>query len=270
MPAYTCKICNFSTYKSSNAKQHQQSKKHLRNIDSYILSKGISEDTHKGIPKKPQKIHKKNYTCNNCGIIFTAKSNLYRHKKKSCRGIQNIKNDDSSEKFTKIIKKLEKDNQELKEDNKNLITLATKNANSMSNVTEAINTTSQVAKKSLSMMSYAIKNLSKAPNMKSIDYDSATKLLELEYTGNHTLEYTILYNFDNNMLHKYVGKIIVKEYKKENPQKQSIWSSDTSRLNFVIKQMVGENDVSEWISDKSGIKTGDVIKEVDGTEIKVY
>ena len=56
------------------------------------------------------------------------------------------------------------------------------------------------------------------------------------------------------MLHKYVGKIIVKEYKKENPQKQSIWSSDTSRLNFVIKQMVGENDVSEWISDKSGIK----------------
>lgn len=37
MPAYTCEMCNFSTYKSSNAKQHQQSKKHLSNTDSYNL-----------------------------------------------------------------------------------------------------------------------------------------------------------------------------------------------------------------------------------------
>ena len=47
--------------------------------------------------------------------------------------------------------------------------------------------------------------------------------------------------------------MLVTHYKNtEDPSQQPLWSSDTSRLNFILKQVVG--DSSEWINDKKGIK----------------
>ena len=46
--------------------------------------------------------------------------------------------------------------------------------------------------------------------------------------------------------------MLLKHYKKNDPSEQSIWNSDTSRLTFLIKDIVG--DKSEWVTDKKGVK----------------
>jgi hypothetical protein len=47
--------------------------------------------------------------------------------------------------------------------------------------------------------------------------------------------------------------MLITQYRNtEDPSQQPVWSSDTARLNFILKRVVG--DSSEWINDKKGIK----------------
>ena len=65
---------------------------------------------------------------------------------------------------------------------------------------------------------------------------------------------TLSYNYNNNALHKYIGDFIIKYYKKDNPSQQSMWTSDMSRLTYVIKELLSTNE-SIWNRDYKGIKT---------------
>ena len=44
---------------------------------------------------------------------------------------------------------------------------------------------------------------------------------------------TLVYNYENKNLHKYLGDFIIGHYKKDNPSEQSMWSSDVSRLTYL-------------------------------------
>ena len=48
-------------------------------------------------------------------------------------------------------------------------------------------------------------------------------------------------------------KFIVSYYKKEDPSEQSIWSSDVSRLTYIIKEFL-DSKKSVWNHDYKGIK----------------
>src|SRR5690606_18490816 len=65
---------------------------------------------------------------------------------------------------------------------------------------------------------------------------------------------------------------LVVEYKKENPNDQSIWNSDISRSAYIIRECI--NKESEWSTDKGGHKTSTyVIKPILDylkTHIKEY
>jgi hypothetical protein len=51
--------------------------------------------------------------------------------------------------------------------------------------------------------------------------------------------------------------MIVKCYKKEDPSQQSIWNSDVTRKNYLLRELI--NTKPEWIPDKKGIKTIEII-----------
>jgi len=57
----------------------------------------------------------------------------------------------------------------------------------------------------------------------------------------------------------FLGDIIVDQYKTENPEDQSIWSSDVARLNYIIREIIDKNP--EWNTDKSGLKVRNIIVE---------
>ena len=51
-----------------------------------------------------------------------------------------------------------------------------------------------------------------------------------------------------------MGDFIIKVYKKEKPSEQSIWNTDSSRLTYIIKDLINKKS-SKWKIDKKGIKT---------------
>jgi hypothetical protein len=60
---------------------------------------------------------------------------------------------------------------------------------------------------------------------------------------------------------KGVINIIIKHYKKIDPQDQAIWTSDTSRLTYVIsdKSETSIGNEPTWITDKGGVKVNQLI-----------
>ena len=69
---------------------------------------------------------------------------------------------------------------------------------------------------------------------------------------------SLVYNFNNNCLHKYLGDFIVKYYKKNDPAQQSLWNSDVSRLTYIIKELLVSKE-SIWNHDYKGVQTKNYI-----------
>jgi hypothetical protein len=63
----------------------------------------------------------------------------------------------------------------------------------------------------------------------------------------------IVYNHIHNSLQKYIGDFIIKCYKKDDPSQQSMWNSDVSRLTYIIKELLANNN-STWNHDYKGVK----------------
>ena len=147
----------------------------------------------------------------------------------------------------------EKKIEELEKQNKILLELANNNAT-------ALKDNANVAKKSVSAMSYTLKHFDNAPPMGLLEdeqFNKMSKLLMYDLKGKRktecSIEEVILYHHKQNTLHGILGDLIVKVYKKKNPEKQSVWSSDVSRLTFIVKDIIGKSKKSKWITDKKGI-----------------
>jgi hypothetical protein len=118
-------------------------------------------------------------------------------------------------------------------------------------------------------------------NQKKMDSWSLPKYLKLQYSDAPMLEKVEEYLFlepdknfikfveniisaqFNNKLISYLSDFIILIYKKDKGEKnkQSIWNSDVSRLTYQIKEPVDKNGISNWYTDKSGIKTSETIIE---------
>jgi hypothetical protein len=105
-------------------------------------------------------------------------------------------------------------------------------------------------------MSYVIKNFKSAPPLTALhDYTP----IKYDKNDNEFVELMIYYN-EQQSLDRYLGNFIIKRYKKDDPTQQSLWNSDTSRLNYVIKELLA-NKLTGWNIDKKGIKTKKCIIE---------
>ena len=123
---------------------------------------------------------------------------------------------------------------------------------------QIINSAGGMIKKSMNTLSYLLLNYKNAPHIKELpDYSIICKNIS-------DLVKNLTYYHDKNTLDKYIGDFIIRHYKREEPELQSVWSSDTDRLNYFICELIKEQKTgkkntdlgskTQWVLDKKGIK----------------
>lgn len=269
MVIYNCYNCNYETDRICNLNKHKKTKKHIENVardtkvvegyskvtlnehntkvvedhlgvmpneqnmQSTIINDNICDD---GIKNDKDKDMEHKHVCSYCGNIYSYKSGLSNHIK-MCGKKEDIINkyENKIKHDSEIIKHLE-----------DKIKLLTDDRISFKNIAEA---TIETAKVSTNALSFAIKNYKNAPAIQTF---SNFKLLLGNETKFSVAEIAIHY-YNKKELAMYIGNILIKEYKKENPYDQSIHNTDTTRSAYIIREIIDEE--SEWLADKGAIKT---------------
>jgi hypothetical protein len=182
-----------------------------------------------------------NFECKYCEKKFKHHQSMYKHMKYRCHE----KNDMN----------------ELKKQNEKLMNIVEKQTNTVESNAETI-------KKSMNVLSFVTRQYPNAPPIEELEYDKFNKITKCLMYDNktkkktrHSIEEIILFHYKNDNLCKVLGKAIVEEYKKKDPEDQSMWSSDVSRLTFIVKSVFGKAKAkkSKWVSDKNGIHFTDLI-----------
>ena len=242
---YKCDVCNYETHDLSNFIRHKQSKKHQNNVHKQLTNGNSQNLVSQKLATVSQKLatinstnkNEKELMCQFCQKIFRHKSSLSKHQNYRC-------------KFKKgnFI-----DNLELQEQNKKLI-------NVIENQSKITKNTAEVAKKSMNALSFALNNYNDAPPIGLLEDDKFNKMTECliyDIDGNkktdRPVDEIIIFHHRKGTLVKVLGELITNEYKKKDPNKQSIWSSDVSRLTFIVKDIIGKTKKSKWITDKKGL-----------------
>jgi hypothetical protein len=111
-----------------------------------------------------------------------------------------------------------------------------------------------ITKSSMNSLSFLITNYKECPAIQSFN-----KFELLMAEGAKSIAESVIFYYKKDKLDSYIGDIIIIEYKTENAQIRAIWNTDTSRLGYIIRELI--NNKAEWSVDKGGIKTGDYIIE---------
>lgn len=248
---YNCEHCNYTTDRKSNYDRHIKSSKHNNRNDSIVLDDTTNikiNNDHSQISNDIKKI----YVCEYCKSEFKQSGHLNRH--------------------TKICYKRERLQEQLNAKNKENELLK-----------QLLATAGNVAQTSTSSLNYLIKNFKNAPTLtklsnyailyeKNEDEDKDEDTNE-DKNENNFIEDSpqdksqdklyfirdLLFYHRTNDLYKYLGNFIIKNYKKDNPDDQSIWNSDTSRLTYIIRDII--NNKQAWFTDKKGVRTNNYIIE---------
>ena len=254
---FTCNFCNYSTDTKFCYEKHLNTKKHKEKV--IITPNDSCTIPNPFLNKSP----KNEYLCQYCNCKYTSVSNLARHKI-SCSEKRNLI-DEFTNKITELTIKLDEQHKLLDKNEEIIAILKSENAH----LKLTVNNAGSIIKTSVSTMSYVIKNYKEAPVLESINDYSAIRYDQdnVEFVDN------LIYETNHNKLHIYIGDFIIKTYKKGNPEQQSIWNSDTSRLTYLIREIIANNKV-DWRIDKKGIKTTkyiiDPILEYIDAQIRDY
>ncbi len=271
MKKYGCKPCNFETDNKNNYTKHKETEKHIeKNIEIEELQKqnALAEILL--------------FICNYCNKSYSTAGNLVRHdklcpsknsiiselKKDYELKIMNITNENLvlkkdvkylNEKIIDLNDKIElitanKDDKIINLNDK--IEFITANKNEMKSI---INFTGKIAVNAMSAIQYLTHNYS-PPAIKLFkpeEYPKIEYIVELLNNDETHFVRDILFQADNANLHEYLGNIIVKLYKTDDPEEQSVWNSDVPRLSYVMREKIGDQEL--WTADKSGVKISELI-----------
>ena len=258
---YKCKKCKYSTNDKSNINRHNKSYSHLSTIEP---------TTHK-------------FICKKCNKEFSCKQSLSRHTLHYCRVHEEAtdKNAKIQELESKLLEyqclmKVKELEIELKHANQKINELQvnpnnTNNSNNQPNNLTNNNTNNQTNNITykISVKNYVQQHYPEAPPLLCLpDYEQLTYDEETNEPDDDFIS-TLVYNYNNHCLHKYLGDFLIKYYKKDDPSQQSVWSSDISRLTYVIKELLA-NKESIWNHDYKGIKTKEYIVSPLLNYIKTY
>lgn len=275
MVNYECKLCNFESDNKNNYQRHINTKKHLVKVSTVTNNKKVqNNDSHMTPIRLPKRVKKCTFLCSYCNNEFTKSCNLARHKKmceekklvmEKCE--KKIQHNELEHKLNEMQIKM--DSIERERDTYKYI----------------VNQSGGLIKKSLSSLSYLIKNHNSAPalqiidgdiiNYKQIVYDEDTgeaimgEIDSDESVDMDKLGSDIISAYKHKTLNKYLGGCIVDIYKKEEPSTQSIWNTDTNRLTYIIRELINNKpDTTAWYIDKNGVKTSTYLIEPILKEVK--
>ena len=134
----------------------------------------------------------------------------------------------------------------IKSKDETILTLTHENKN----LKTILNGAGTLVDKSISTLNYITKNYTEAPALEMI---TDVPSLHRDLSEEHIVE-TIIQKYRNSKLIAFIGDLLIKQYKKADPAKQSIWNSDTDRLTYVIRTLLS-NKSYYWKIDKKGIDT---------------
>lgn len=255
MVKYECNLCNYLTKNKSDLTKHLKTKKHIEiltkktnNISDKLLppihlsytshTNSSSTQIHSNSTVTPHKSEKKySYICSYCASSFSRSDSLTRHDR-TC----NKKKNKVSE-LTAQVKHYMNENKYIKDEKDHYKDEATYYKNMLMEA-------GGLVKKSVSALTYSIKNYDDAPTIKTIEVD---KIDSFKNPNKQMME-DILSMYKHKTLNKHLGDAILKIYKKDTPGNQSIWNTDDTRLTYLVKELLS-NKSSNWIVDKKGIKT---------------
>lgn len=263
-----CEYCDCIFPTRSNYERHVKTKKHLK----------IKQ-------KKELELSSKLYMCQICSKKFAKKYNYERHCYRTHNGdndnIANIEDSDDlikdknssykkmkgneynqSLELLKMSVELEKYKSALREEKlkhendclKREVKILTKNTKFSNDIAKeahhlannAIHTTG----KAVGALNYVKMNYPNAPDLKKID--NYTALCQHNKLMSNLLFYTRKGTISN-----YFGDFLIKTYKKDIPNEQSLWSTDISRLSFIVKELL--KNKSDWRYDKKGLHVQNII-----------
>lgn len=238
---YICVYCDYETSNKSNYNKHLKSNYH----------KQITELQNK-------------YVCIYCNKTFAHQSSLSRHETQRCNkknnddNTNNTNNTELLNAFIIFMNDCRQTNNELKDQlieynrsNQHINNQPTNNTNN------TLNTTYNISK--LSIKNYLQQKHPNAPVLEGLPNYTAIKYIEMDEKDHDNTDIDLfidilVYNQNNACLNKYLGDFIIQNYKKEDPSQQAMWSSDISRLTYIIKELLATKK-SIWNHDYKGIKT---------------
>ena len=267
--SYYCTLCDYKTNDKRNFNRHENTAKHIKksniktkNDKSKFQKSETTNDVETNLKKNDTIILK----CENCKKIFETRSGIYKHKKKCINIICNDNKDklindlraqleiseykmklEISEKEKELYKILEKEKSEL-------LNTFMHNANKIINKEQDNNkvTTDALKTVSISAIKYANDKFKNAPALLPLQNFNINNLDFNNEEDKKQLVEILIYNAKQKSLDKLLGDHIVKQYKKEKPEDQMFHTTDCSRLNYIVRQLM-ENALI-WSVDKSGIE----------------
>lgn len=232
MLKYNCENCNFKSTNKKDYSRHIQTKKHLENVDDNPITHVTELDISSTLA-----VNDKVFICHNCNNSFTRGSSLSRHKKTCMDG--KIKDTE--------VNSLKKENERLQ--------------NELENRNKQINTyetmlKSLAAPQTINYFNHICVNYPNTPALESAK--SHTNMIAKSLA---LIDVISMYYYDDEdkkekkKLVSFIGDYVVGLYKKDKPKDQSIWSTDTSRLTYIVSESCAETKENIWSYDKKAFKT---------------
>ncbi len=233
---FSCLTCNYETDVKFCYQKHLKTKKHKQKAKQDL---NASQTLPKNLSNNSQKIK-----CQFCDLYVSKSSNLARHLR-ICYAKKELENKykdeikDLNDRIGKLEERIDHLNELSQKDQETIKNLAADNKYLKIIVRNA----GSIIKTSVSAMSYVMKNYQNAPIFETI---TDTLLIQQEVDDEKFAKALINYH---EVLDQYLGDIIIKLYKKDNPTQQSLWNTDTSRFTYMIKE------ITKWSVDKNGKET---------------
>ncbi len=276
--SYTCTFCNYTTTDSGNFSHHKKGKKHIEKVNKLHNSSNELQNNSKNPPEPVKNIQNSKeeieLKCTYCNLTFTRIDNLTRHQNKRClnkkleeqqnlhkKEINEVKIDSilrEKELIQKQLEEAKKEKEELKKEKDELKKEKEEEKKKLEDQLlyyrdVAYNTNKIENDSNMTNLNFINKHYADAPALEGPK--NLHKLFNADKTANPEVYYAKLAqelgsHHRLNILHKVISDFIVKEYCKEDKSKQSVWNSDSSRLNYIIKECIQKDKI--WIMDKNG------------------
>jgi hypothetical protein len=268
---HNCKDCDYSTSDRGNWYKHLKTNRHITNTTTKTISCRFC-----GMECDTTKILQKHFLLE-CTILTMLnesqeKAKMLEEKVK----LLTTENKELAEKHNKYVEKQTDDWKELAKTNANIASISTSaNTNAIEFLTQNFTKTQPIEKityeDATKLLTFKLKyndyDNSDNDSINSDDSDDSNDSNDSDDSddsddGNDSSNNDddindisveqMIFHHKNNNLCEYIAEIIVGVYRKPNPNEQTIWNSDESRLVYIIRDVI--NKENKWIKDQKGEK----------------
>jgi hypothetical protein len=240
MSNFECEFCNFSTMIKSSYIRHLSTKKHKENDTTNNKYKCVPCSFHTN-KLSNYKIHlstkKHMITCQPDENDASHNSLVVYQSQATSHAITNISSTDKD-----IIIALqqqlltEKDHRISDKDETNKI------------LTSQLKVKDKQIKTSTGLLKYLMQNYPDAPAFQRI---SNMTFIKDDTQDRQRMPELLIEYYNTDRFVPYLVENIMKLYKKDDPKNQSLWTSDVSRDNYIIKNRINDTE-SKWMRDIKG------------------